>query len=629
MNGDQHRDGASQESGSQESGSQQSGGKLLASRYRLDAVLGEGGMGTVWRATDEFLGREVAVKELRFAAGVDEDERQRLVTRTLTEAKAIARIRHTGAVTVYDVVEEDGRPWIVMELVESRSLSEVIRTDGVLPPQRAAEVALELLGVLAEAHRVGILHRDVKPSNVLIGHEGRVVLTDFGIARVEGDPSVTSTGMLVGAPSYISPERARGGVPGPPADLWSLGATLYAMVEGVPPYDKGSALSTLTAVITEPVPPLTSGDSLLQPVISGLLRKDPAERLDAAKTRSMLRGVIGEYERRARATAQLGRSTEAPTQAVPAPAPDSAPGRTRVQPAVEQRSPLATSGSAGRSAESASGSADGTSDRLSGRTDTVLSSAPASGRGATFRMSGASIFGASGGSAVFANRRRRGLVLAAIVGAAVLLLTVTVAALSKDSGGGKGGGGGTGGGASQDGVSSSARAGAPAGQSSGGGATGPGAGGAASSATAYHRVSGPGGSSLEVPASWRETSQTATRAVFTGAAGTLVIEFTPHPVKAGALKAWQDEEPRVAATLADYHLLKLVRVTGWHGWDAADWEWTFRSGAVERHSLNRGFVVDPSHAYALYWTAPESTWQVGRSAALLAQFFGSFEPAGG
>ncbi|WP_152648393.1 serine/threonine-protein kinase, partial [Streptacidiphilus anmyonensis] len=319
MNGDQHRDETPQESS----------GKLLASRYRLTAVLGQGGMGTVWRAADEFLGREVAVKELRFAGGVDEDERHRLVARTLTEAKAIARIRHNGAVTVYDVVEEDGRPWIVMELIESRSLSEVIRTDGVLPPQRAAEVALELLGVLAEAHRVGILHRDVKPSNVLIGHEGRVVLTDFGIARVEGDPSVTSTGMLVGAPSYISPERARGGVPGPPADLWSLGATLYAMVEGVPPYDKGSALSTLTAVITEPVPPL-SGDALLQPVVSGLLRKDPAQRLDAATARTMLLGVIGEYERRARATAQYGVAAEAATQAVPA------AERTRVQPVVEQ-----------------------------------------------------------------------------------------------------------------------------------------------------------------------------------------------------------------------------------------------------------------------------------------------------
>jgi serine/threonine protein kinase len=651
MNGDQHRDGTSQKSS-------ESSGKLLASRYRLTAVLGQGGMGTVWRAADEFLGRDVAVKELRFAAGVDEDERHRLVARTLTEAKAIARIRHTGAVTVYDVVEEDGRPWIVMELVESRSLSEVIRTDGVLPPQRAAEVALELLGVLAEAHRVGILHRDVKPSNVLVGHDGRVVLTDFGIARVEGDPSVTSTGMLVGAPSYISPERARGGVPGPPADLWSLGATLYAMVEGVPPYDKGSALSTLTAVITEPVPPL-SGDQLLQPVVSGLLRKDPAQRLDASTTRTMLRGVIGEYERRARATAQLGATAEVPTRAVPAPA------RTRVlQPVVERPGERDGSAPSASSASSAS-SAGSPSSAPWGTSAAYTPASPAAGVGGaggagSGGSAGSAAFGGSAGAApgasglapaapapggrsagpgvpaaynaseVFGRSRRRVLIVAAIVVAAVLLVTATVAALT-DSGGGNGGGKGGGGkgGTSQDGTTSSARAGAPAGQTVGGGATQPGAGGSQAPTADYHRVAGPGGSSLEIPTSWRETAQSATKATYTGPAGTLVVEFTSHPVKAGALKAWQDEEPGVAAGLTDYHLVKLAQVAGWHGWDAADWEWTFRSGSGERHALNRGFVVDPSHAYAIYWTAPESSWQSGRSAELLARFFSSFQSAGG
>lgn len=180
-------------------------GRVLADRYRLDSVLGSGGMGTVWRAEDEMLGRIVAVKELRMHGSVDDDERHRLIVRTLREAKATARIRHTAAVTVFDVVEEDDRPWIVMELVDGRSLAEVVKEDGPVTPTRAAEIALELLGVLGAAHSQGILHRDVKPSNVLIGEDGRVVLTDFGIASVEGDSSVTSTGMLVGAPSYISP----------------------------------------------------------------------------------------------------------------------------------------------------------------------------------------------------------------------------------------------------------------------------------------------------------------------------------------------------------------------------------------------------------------------------------------
>ncbi|MEU0445281.1 serine/threonine-protein kinase [Streptomyces tendae] len=265
--------------------------RLLAGRYRLGDVLGRGGMGTVWRAEDETLGRTVAVKELRFPGNIDEEEKRRLITRTLREAKAIARIRNNSAVTVYDVVEEDDRPWIVMELVEGKSLAEAIREDGLLEPRRAAEVGLAVLDVLRSAHREGILHRDVKPSNVLIAEDGRVVLTDFGIAQVEGDPSITSTGMLVGAPSYISPERARGHKPGPAADLWSLGGLLYAAVEGTPPYDRGSAIATLTAVMTENLEePKNAGP--LRDVIYGLLTKDPDQRLDDAGARAMLNKVI-------------------------------------------------------------------------------------------------------------------------------------------------------------------------------------------------------------------------------------------------------------------------------------------------------------------------------------------------
>ncbi|HZG02129.1 MAG TPA: serine/threonine-protein kinase [Streptomyces sp.] len=267
-------------------------GRLLGGRYRLGDVLGRGGMGTVWRAEDEVLGRTVAVKELRFPSSVDEEEKRRLITRTLREAKAIARIRCNSAVTVFDVVDEDDRPWIVMELVEGRSLADVLREDGPLEPRRAAEVGLAVLDVLRAAHREGILHRDVKPSNVLIADEdGRVVLTDFGIAQIEGDPSLTSTGMLVGAPSYIAPERARGQRPGPPSDLWSLGGLLYAAVEGHPPYDKGSAIATLTAVMTEPLePPVRAGE--LEEVIYGLLHKDPEERLDEPGARALLERAV-------------------------------------------------------------------------------------------------------------------------------------------------------------------------------------------------------------------------------------------------------------------------------------------------------------------------------------------------
>ncbi|TQJ89437.1 serine/threonine-protein kinase [Streptomyces sp. SLBN-31] len=296
--------------------------RLLAGRYRLGAVLGRGGMGTVWRAEDETLGRTVAVKELRFPSNIDEDEKRRLITRTLREAKAIARIRNNSAVTVFDVVDEDDRPWIVMELVEGKSLAEVIREDGLLEPRRAAEVGLAILDVLRSAHREGILHRDVKPSNVLLETDtDRVVLTDFGIAQVEGDPSITSTGMLVGAPSYISPERARGHKPGPAADLWSLGGLLYAAVEGVPPYDKGSAIATLTAVMTEPLEePKNAGP--LKDVIYGLLNKDPAKRLDDAGARAMLNAVIHAPEPKAAEPEPLDA-----TKVVPIPAQPDGPDR--------------------------------------------------------------------------------------------------------------------------------------------------------------------------------------------------------------------------------------------------------------------------------------------------------------
>ncbi|MGW3205878.1 serine/threonine-protein kinase [Streptomyces sp. NPDC001135] len=304
--------------------------RLLAGRYRLGDVLGRGGMGTVWRAEDETLGRTVAVKELRFPSNIDEEEKRRLITRTLREAKAIARIRNNSAVTVYDVVDEDDRPWIVMELVEGKSLAEVIREDGLLEPKRAAEVGLAILDVLRSAHREGILHRDVKPSNVLIAEDGRVVLTDFGIAQVEGDPSITSTGMLVGAPSYISPERARGHKPGPAADLWSLGGLLYAAVEGVPPYDKGSAIATLTAVMTEPLEePKNAGP--LRDVLYGLLVKDPAKRLDDAGARAMLNKVIHAPE-----PEPMDATRVVPLPAQPGPAEDGRGGGKRGEEAAEK-----------------------------------------------------------------------------------------------------------------------------------------------------------------------------------------------------------------------------------------------------------------------------------------------------
>ncbi|MFF7900484.1 protein kinase [Streptomyces sp. NPDC007920] len=353
--------------------------RLLAGRYRLGDVLGRGGMGTVWRAEDETLGRTVAVKELRFPSNIDEDEKRRLITRTLREAKAIARIRDTSAVTVFDVVDEDDRPWIVMELVEGKSLAEAIREDGLLTPRRAAEVGLAVLDVLRSAHSQGILHRDVKPSNVLIAEDGRVVLTDFGIAQVEGDPSITSTGMLVGAPSYISPERARGHKPGPAADLWSLGGLLYASVEGTPPYDKGSAIATLTAVMTEPLEePRNAGP--LRDVIHGLLNKDPDERLDDAGARAMLKAVVDAPEPK-------DPEPELPADATKVvPLPAQSDGRSRKGGSASSGS---GSGSGGRRGEEAG-------DRLRGALRSVRKAAVVSSPAAAAGAGGESASGGTG-----------------------------------------------------------------------------------------------------------------------------------------------------------------------------------------------------------------------------------------
>ncbi|MDH6440631.1 serine/threonine protein kinase [Streptomyces sp. SAI-144] len=355
---------------------QDENGRLLAGRYRLGGVLGRGGMGTVWRAEDETLGRTVAVKELRFPSSIDEDEKRRLITRTLREAKAIARIRNTSAVTVYDVVDEDDRPWIVMELVEGKSLAEVIREDGLLEPKRAAEVGLAILDVLRSAHREGILHRDVKPSNVLISEDGRVVLTDFGIAQVEGDPSITSTGMLVGAPSYISPERARGHKPGPAADLWSLGGLLYAAVEGAPPYDKGSAIATLTAVMTEPLEePKNAGP--LKDVIYGLLTKDPAQRLDDGRARTMLTAVIHAPEQK---PAEPEPAADA-TRVVPLPAqPEERAGGEGLRGAlrsVRKAAGAAATSAAATRTKSGSGTAGSGGGKVPAQASEAASAAPA------------------------------------------------------------------------------------------------------------------------------------------------------------------------------------------------------------------------------------------------------------
>ncbi|MEW2358819.1 serine/threonine-protein kinase [Spirillospora sp. NPDC029432] len=263
------------------------GERLVARRYRLVGELGRGGMGVVWRARDEVLGREVAVKEVLMPAGLTEAERSALSQRAVREARSAARLSHPGVVTVFDVVVEEARPWVVMELVEGRSLQQEIRREGPLSPDRAARIGRRLLGALGAAHAVGILHRDVKPGNVLLADDGRTVLTDFGIAVIEGEATLTQDGGVLGSPAYIAPERMRGGRARPESDLWALGATLYAAVEGRTPFHRDDPVAVFGAVLTEePDPPMRAGP--LRPVLDGLLQKDPARRMPAGVVEALL-----------------------------------------------------------------------------------------------------------------------------------------------------------------------------------------------------------------------------------------------------------------------------------------------------------------------------------------------------
>ncbi|WP_369382729.1 protein kinase [Streptomyces sp. cg36] len=270
-------------------------GVVLGGRYRVTAMIGRGGMGVVARAVDQLLNREVAVKVVRAYTDASPEELADLRVRMQREAQAAARIRHSGVVTVHDVVEERGLPVIVMELVDGPSLDDVLAERGRLDPREAAAIGAKLMDALDAAHRAGVLHRDVKPGNVLLERSGRVVLTDFGIASMESSgeealAKLTQSGQIVGSLDYLPPERAQGREPGAASDIWALGMTLYAAVEGSWPFRRTSVWSTLAAIVGEPLPePRRAGP--LTPVLRALMAKDPSQRPDAGQAREMLEAV--------------------------------------------------------------------------------------------------------------------------------------------------------------------------------------------------------------------------------------------------------------------------------------------------------------------------------------------------
>ncbi|BDM72778.1 hypothetical protein HEK616_62650 [Streptomyces nigrescens] len=267
-------------------------GRLIGGRYRLGIRLGRGGMGTVWRATDELLGRQVAVKELHLDEATAEPEARVQRERAMREARTVAGIKHPNVIVVHDVVEQDGRPWIVMELVEGPSLADRLQSGGPVAPREAARIGVALLGALRAAHTRGVLHRDLKPANVLMeSGTGRVVLTDFGIAQVPGVTTLTDAGGFVGSPEYTAPERMAGRQTGPEADLWSLGVLLCAALNGESPFRRDSLGGVLHAVVYDEIE-LPEPARPLRAVLGGLLERDPDRRMGLTETEQLLRGYL-------------------------------------------------------------------------------------------------------------------------------------------------------------------------------------------------------------------------------------------------------------------------------------------------------------------------------------------------
>jgi eukaryotic-like serine/threonine-protein kinase len=636
--------------------------RLLAGRYRLRVIIGRGGMGVVWQARDELLGRDVAVKEIVWPPHLDAAEWDLARQRAQREAQMAARLSHPNVVGIYDVVAEDDRPWIIMELVPYRSLRDQVQEDGPLTPAQAAQVGLGILGALRAAHKAGVLHRDVKPANVLIAPEGRVVLTDFGIARATDSPVLTGTGVLVGSPSYISPERALGSRAAAPADLWGLGACLYAAVEGRPPFDREGALASLTAVvIDEPDPPVRAGP--LWPVISGLLRKDPGQRLSLDEVEGMLQQlaegdgpeavamtpgtdapsktaeqfeVAGPVEAgespveagESEAAGEIGvpRELEAGKAAGTANSSDVADtpevaeaGRASVgEPAAEVSAGEAGTASAGDAEGASAGSITGplpgaeeTGDHGradSGRPEVALPAAAAAARdGAGRRDRG---------------RHRTRILLAAV--AAVVVVVAVVVGLVLSSYGSPGTHR-----AAPPATSPSASASArpsvtPSASPS---VTASASGGSGTLPAGFTRYTDSTGFSLAVPQGWQVSHaghyvyirDPSDSGIF------LLIDQSDQP-QPNALADWKEQATVRQASYPGYHLLRLQSVSYPHSEQAADWEFTYDRDGVPVHILNRNVLANATHAYALYWSTPVSDWTADYQ--YFQAFAATFRPAG-
>jgi hypothetical protein len=525
-----------------------------------------------------------------------------------------ARLNHPNVVVIYDIIEEDGRPWIVMELVPHRSLRDVVQADGPLSPVQAAEVGMGILAALRAAHDAGVLHRDVKPGNVLFAPGGRVVLTDFGIARADGSPSLTASGVLVGSPSYIAPERARGGQAGAAADMWALGASLYAAVEGRPPFGREGVLPSLTAVVTDDPDP-SSRAGPLQPVISGLLRKDPDARLGPAEVEQMLRRVVEEE-----GASPGARPIGSPADSAPGPAATARPGpaAAAVFAAVAGQEASNATATAALEQEAGAGAPPGAG--------YVPAPEPGSPDGP---VRPPAQWAQPPGSARPGRRRFR-LALAALAAAAVIAVIAAAIALVPASSARHQSGPHAA--SSHPAPAASATSSVPPSRAASSGPSSPspaapGSGGGTSTLPAgYYRFTNSTGFSIGVPAGWQVShdghyvyiQDPADKGIF------LLIDQSDRP-KTNPLADWEQQAANREGTYPGYHLILLQSVHYPQAEKAADWEFTYDRNGQAVEVLNRNVLANADHAYALYWSTPESDWNADYH--FFRGFAGTFRPA--
>ncbi len=630
---------------------------VVGHRYQLHEPLGVGGMGRVWRAWDESLGRDVAIKLIQLPMELVEQNRDVATERTLREARAAARLNHPNVVRVYDVLTSDGQPWLVMEYVASRSLQEVVTQDGPLEPRRVAQIGLDVLSALQAAHRAGVQHRDIKPSNVLLTDDGRVVLTDFGIATIEGDPYVTRSGLVLGSPEYIAPERAKSGTAGAPADLWSLGATLYFAVEGRSPFQRGSAIETLSALATQEHDPFNRAGPL-EPVLRALLRKDPGARAKFPEIEQRLRAVTVApptsgprpavrrrwWRSRPQSPAPAAAASPAPAPAAssapapaasPAPAPAASPapapaGNPTPAPAASPApAPAASPAPAGPAPEAAAALPPPPPPPIPAAAAAAAAPPPpAAPPDVPVLAELAEEQPPPTPDQPAQSPIRRRLMIAAGLAIIVVLALIWAATRPDTPRPGAAGGPARSTAAAASGAPSTAPSTAPssAPESAPPSIAGPPAAGRTlpplpAGWIDYHD---PTGFSVYVPAGWTRAKEGSIQYFRHSSRGRVLgIDQTSKP-NWNPVADWQRQSAyRVQrGDFPGYHEVHIVAVPYFRA--AADWEFTFDRGG-RQHVNNRGVVVSGSKAYGFYWQTRDADWAAARPELQLV--FDSFRPA--